>query len=242
MNETSPLFIKIREDILKKINEGEIHMRSRWYFVIRLTALIMVVFFIVLISSLLFCFILFSLEVSGRLFVLGFGMKGILVFLTTFPWGMLILDILLLLLLKKLLSQFRFGYVYPFAYIFGGILLATGALGTTVYLFSIHMTLVQQVEKNHVPYAESFFVQLRRSPRESGVVRGTVISVGSDRFTLRADGDPSERSLFIVHTPPTLDIGDVLEINDKLFVFGEITEDRIVAYGYRKIIEVSSGR
>ena len=110
----------LKNKVLGKIQAGEIHMKSKSYFVLRVILTIFVVLLILIISGLIISFILFSLKTSGRLFLLDFGMRGVMGFAFGFPWLLLFVDIVLLVILDYMLKSFRFGYHSPVVYLFLG--------------------------------------------------------------------------------------------------------------------------
>src|ERR1035437_3118258 len=83
----------IKSQVLEKIQTGKTNMRPHFYFVLKVVTVVVVAFLTLLASSLLVSFIIFSLITSGKLFLLGFGARGFLMFFLLFPWLLLIIVI-----------------------------------------------------------------------------------------------------------------------------------------------------
>ncbi len=69
MNENN----NIKLQVLDKIQSGDISMRPKYYFFLKVAAVTLVSFLVLIISSFLVSFVVFSIVQSGRLFLLGFG-------------------------------------------------------------------------------------------------------------------------------------------------------------------------
>lgn len=106
----------LQDKIIKKIQDGEVRMRPRLYFVLRAVALAAVVLATLVVSVFICNFLFFTLRLNGHESLLA-RPGGFLLFLRFFPWELLALDILLLALLDWLVRKFGFGYRTPLVYI-----------------------------------------------------------------------------------------------------------------------------
>src|SRR4051812_38105080 len=118
MNEDTQQQNTVKDSILEKIKAGEVSMRPRSYFVLKSIILGILAIIGIFVSSLLLSFIFFSLHVSGRLFLLGFGGRGIEAFILLFPWKLFLIDLIIVFVLQSLIKQFRFGYKFCLACLF----------------------------------------------------------------------------------------------------------------------------
>ena len=132
----------IEKKVFDKIESGEIKMRSKMYFVLKVALLVIVALLVLVTSALLVSFMIFSLRVSGRLFLLGFGDRGLLAFFVTFPWFILLADILFVVLFERLLNHFKFAYRTPLLYTLGASALVIILAGFGLDRISLHETLL----------------------------------------------------------------------------------------------------
>jgi hypothetical protein len=109
-----------------------------------------------LISISVVSFVFFSIHESGEQFLLGFGKKGIITFLSLFPWSALVLDVLLLLFLQWILQGFRFGHRFSLLSLFLGVFLFSSVLGGAVALTPFHAMLLEQADHGELPVVGEF--------------------------------------------------------------------------------------
>ncbi len=141
----------IAQKVLEKVRAGKVQMHSRTYFIVRMGGTALLAILTLLVSVLVVSFIFFSIHESGELFLLGFGSRGVLVFLSLFPWFSLIVDIGLLFLLEFLLQGFKFGYRTSLLSIFAGILLVSVVLGIIFDFLPVQSTLLERADSGQLP-------------------------------------------------------------------------------------------
>ena len=100
----------IKSHVLQQIQAGKISMKPKFHHLLKIISLVVVACFTLLISSFLVSFIVFSIVESGKLFLLGFGARGFLIFFFLFPWSLLVIEIAFIILLEWLIKKFKFGY------------------------------------------------------------------------------------------------------------------------------------
>lgn len=228
---------KILDDVLSKIRANEIRMRPKFYFTLKVVLLGVVAMCVLLTSALLFSFLIFSIRVSGRFFLLGFGFRGIEVFLMAFPWMLFFVDAVFVLIFLVLLKRFRFGYRYPLFYVAGGALLATLCLAFIIDYTPLHVALSERAREGKLPVVGPFYSDAGRPPRDRGVFRGRVIFVREDGFTLDQERWNDESKTWNVIAPPGPDIRVFIQSGDQVFVAGTVEGDVIRAFGIKKIVE-----
>lgn len=121
----------IHERVVKAIASGTVTMHSRSRFVIKTVVIIFATVGALLSSMTIVNFILFAIHVQYHHELLGFGMPGIVMFFGLFPWGLLFVDFVLILLIAYLLHSFRIGYKTPLFYLAGilaALIIPVGAL------------------------------------------------------------------------------------------------------------------
>ena len=122
----------LKDKILEKIESRELSMKPRYLFGLRLALMVLVALLVLVFSVFIFNFIFFSIRVSGHMALLSFGLRGVGAFVLNFPWGLLIIDVLLVVLLEKMLRHFRFAYRSPVLYLFFAILALAISAGLVI--------------------------------------------------------------------------------------------------------------
>jgi len=227
----------LKNKVLGKIQAGEIHMKSKSYFVFRIILIVSVVVLVLIVSAFLVSYILFSLKTSGRLFLLDFGMRGVVGFFTGFPWLLLLTDVVLLIILDYMLKNFRFGYHNPVIYLFLGTFILALVFGYVIELTPLHKTLLLKTEERSLPIMSGFYSGLKKSRSREGVFSGTVVIMNSEEFVLKHDDydEDEDDKIIKVVAPRGFKLDSKLKSGDRVFVAGEIKDDEIEAYGIRKL-------
>jgi hypothetical protein len=226
------------KDILDKIKRNEVTMRPKTYFIVRLVALILVALAIYVITIFLSSLVLFTIRASGHASLIGFGPSGWEVFLLLFPWKLLILDILLIILLEWLLRSFRFGYRIPVLYLFLGVVCLMVVSGYVLDRLHLHDDLMILYGQHRLPQSFGRIYdptnRIPPPPFGRGIFRATVISIDGNMFRVELD-DPRKS------TTTTLDVFvqnsqilSSLSIGDRIFIAGKIIDGRIEARDIKK--------
>lgn len=223
---------KIKKQILNKINTGEVEMRPRWHFVLE-TVLVMSGVILVTMGLLyVLSFIVFFLRQSGLAFAPSFGIRGIVVFLYSSPWLLILSALVFLLALEILVRKYSFGYRTPLLYMLLGIV-GVSLLGT--YLISqttMHARLQMLVQDTNIPVMRPLY-QHYGMHEFSNLHIGSILEVTDDGFLL----ENRRGKIWDVYltndtrTPP----GFVFEVGTTVGVIGEIENKKIVADGIQVV-------
>lgn len=228
----------IKNLVLEKIQTGKISMRPRFYFMLKVVALIFISVLTLLTSSLLVSFIIFSLVSSGKLFLFGFGLHGFLMFFLLFPWPLLLIEIALILLLEWLIKKFKFGYRTSLSRLVFVILLISIAISVMIVVTPFHKGLQHRAEKRGLPFVGDYYRGIRRPLPSEEIFRGTVSSVGTSSFLLNQIidvGDGTSSKIYVVTMPFRVPKNVMPEVGDTMFVAGHLLPDNIVqTYGFKK--------
>jgi hypothetical protein len=229
MNEDS-MQQNIQAKVLERVRERA-HMHPRAYFVARLVLTLGIATFSLLLSVFVLSFIIFSVHESGEQFLLGFGGRGLTIFLTLFPWVALVADIMLLFVLEWLLQGFKIGYRFSLLTLFAGIAGVSVFLAIIVDATPLHSLLLDRADRGDLPFAGEMYERVHDSHRELGVFRGTVTSVGNGSVVIsHADNDRDEDDgSWTVMLSPQRAAG--IHVGDRLYVFGTSSGQTIQAYG-----------
>jgi hypothetical protein len=155
----------IKDSVLEKIQTEHTPMHSQGYFALRIVALIVVAIAVLIFSVALCNFILFSLRINGPFSLLALGLPGLLLFIQIFPWTLLVLDILLIILLEWLLRKFPFGYRSPILYMLAGIVLVILAFGFLIDRGThVNDDLLRRADQHGLPPPVRVFIESERQP------------------------------------------------------------------------------
>ena len=141
-------------------------MTPKWHFVLRAIILVGVIVITLITSIFLVSFIYFSLKVSGHIFLLGLGARGLRVFILLFPWKTLIFEVFLLFILERLVKNFRIGYERPIIYIVLGLIAFTLVGSFIVERISLHERLLERSERGELPVFGRFYKDVRKPHSE----------------------------------------------------------------------------
>jgi len=225
----------IKKSVLEKITRGEVHMRPRIYFIIKIISVIVVAALALFASALVVSFAFFSIHESGELFLLGFGARGLTTFLSLFPWGALIVAILLIVLLEWLLKHFRFTYRVPLLnMIFSGLFLVI-LIGLLITVTPFHAMLLDKADKGELPIVGELYESIHMPHEDQGEFRGVVMSMSSSTLTIThndndADADDGTRTVVV---PANFDTSQV-KVGDRVYVAGDMASGTVSAYGVQR--------
>ena len=227
----------IQHEVLERIRSGKLRMKPRLFFILKTILVISITALILVISVWLASFISFGLRLSGNESLLGFGTRGSLIFLTVFPWGLAIIDVLLVLLLMALLRRFAFGYRRSLLYLLALLIIGAVAVGL---LFDrgtrFHDDRFEEAEAGELfgPLEALYESAHSRAPEEHGIYRGFVVAITQDSFVLTHDDhDRDEDDGTWTVRPPAGFALESLRIGALVYVAGEREGGEIEAYGVR---------
>jgi hypothetical protein len=242
----------IKKTVLEKIQAGDITMRPRVYFILKMALVVIIALIVLLTSAFFISFISFSLRVSGRLILLGFGWHGIEVFLLTFPWGILLIDLVFVVILERLLRTFKFGYRSPLVYLLGALVVVVVVAGLAIDQTPFHAEMWHAERSGGAPpFFGGMYDMVRQPPHAQGVFRGTVISMsiatagGPAFFILKSDDNDSDiddtattSQLWKIFFPPNVSTMYGLmsvSVGDQVLVAGNVLPDGVHEYGIEKV-------
>ncbi len=228
--------INIKEKVLEKISANELTMRPKSYFVFKAAALIALGIGVLSVSVFVCDFILLSLRINGHYSLLGFGSRGMWMFITFFPWGLLFFDGILVFLLERLLRQFRFGYRTPVLLLLLGLLIVTLTIGFFIdRSTSLNDQLLARAHNHQLiaPFDEYYEHAGHRS-LEEGICRCVITSIQSDSISAYDEG-LGTTTVFTITTPPNQTTRGNLKIGDVVYIAGDKDEYGIRAFGIQKL-------
>jgi len=222
----------LSDEIFKKIEKGQVKMRPKFYFVLKAllavcSVVLMIVFILFLIS-----FISFYLRASGIWYLPSFGLRGFAIYLKLFPWLLIILSIILILILETLTRRFSFVWRRPIFYSLLTIILIAVVGGFVIEKTSFHPDLLWRVQEGRLPLMGPIYRQFNRSELRD-VQRGIIEEVVEEGFKMRTfDG----QLLTVILTQETrFPFEKEIESGDSVVVMGERKNDTVWAFGVRGI-------
>lgn len=228
-----------KNSIIEKVNaqiaSGRVHMRSRALFVLKGIALLSLACIVFVTSTLIVNFMLFSIHMQSAEELLEFGPRGWYAFFLFFPWRLLVIDALGIILLVFLLRTFRFGYRVPLLYIFGALIAGAVLFGFTIERHTpMNAIILHVVDRDDVPESVHMFNQIHTPPppREGTCHCEVVAITDAEHFVVR---DAFTNTEFVaVITDETHATTTNLKVGDKVFLAGEMEDGIFEIFGLKR--------
>ena len=232
----SNLHQRVQQKVLERLNRGDVHMRSRTYFLSRIVLAAALSLLVLILSAYVLSFVAFSIHESGEQFLLGFGVQGIETFFALFPWVSIIIDIVLIGILEWLLQSFKFGYRISLLFLLVIVIVASALLASAIALTSLHMSLLGMADRNELPVVGEMYESIRDSHDNEGIFRGSVTSIQGNVIVITHndsdhDADDGTRTIILPSGYST----STLNIGDRVYVFGTATGTVIQALGVKPL-------
>lgn len=222
----------LKETIIRKIQEGHVHMQPRWHFVLRTTLIVVGTVIVALGVVYLFSFVLFVLHRNGLLFAPGLGVRGLVFFVASSPWLLIVLVGAFLVTLYLLVKHYAFSYRRPLVYSILAIALFAIGGASILHAFSMHERIGAFAQQHNVPGMGPLYKKMTER-RPDGVTHGVVMELHPSGFRLETeDGeDVDVRVTNRTKTPRGLGY----DVDDTVLVFGDRDGDTITAFGVRPV-------
>ena len=222
----------MKDSVLRKIDEKEVSMHSKKYFVLKALAFVALVVVVVVISAALFNFIFFNLRISQHGYLLLFGAQGVWIFLRVFPWLLLALDIVFLVFLESLLRNFRFAYRVPALYLLLVLLLGAAVLGFAIDRgTAFNDQMLRQADLHRLPEPVNDFYTSFHRPEEEACDCVITAIVGR---TLSAYQQNDTGNILTITVPPGNPVLPTLSAGDTIFVAGKFYGGILHSFGLLK--------
>lgn len=216
----------ILEKLKNKIEDQKIESRAKQYFVWKnIFSISLGVIFSLLIfffASLIFFFISHNnLLLFGR-----FGVRGWQSLFLAFPWWLLFLALVLILLLEVIFKKYQIIYRRPLVYSLGIFLVLTFVCGSIIARTSWHDDLLEQARGRHLPVLGGMY---RNFEEPSNLHVGRLKEQAETIWAIQSrDG----KMQFVIISPETkFPQGNSFTVNDLLLIAGPIDDGQIEAWG-----------
>ena len=110
-------FEHLKEKIIHDIESGSLSPKPRWKEIGYSVLTIVLVSAIFALTVAVFVYLFHALRAAGLSSLLGFGWRGIILFLFLVPWGLIAIDILFVMLLMRVIKRFEIGWKVPRLYL-----------------------------------------------------------------------------------------------------------------------------
>jgi len=234
----------ISERIVAAAKTGELKMRPKWHFVLRAALWLAGIVVITMVLLYLLSLFLFLARETGIWATPLFGWRGVLIFLVSIPWMLVLAVLFFVFVLEILVRRYSFAYRLPLLYSVIAALLVVIAGGIILARTPLHDML------SHCPPARELFSggqpgELAGPPCGTGVYQ----DLGARRFNNIHNGVVSdfsgtnivivnrqrEKLLILVDKKTRLPFGEDFSIGDVVVVVGDRQGNQIAAFGISKI-------
>ncbi|MCA9360447.1 hypothetical protein KC730_00980 [Candidatus Kaiserbacteria bacterium] len=220
----------LQKNILNKIKAGEISMVPKWHFVLRGVLWATMTIVVALIAIYLLSFVMFALRESGLMFAPLFGWSGLVLFIVSSPWIIILASGFFLLALYVLVSHYSFSYQKPLVYSMVGLVFLVIALSSFIQTTGFHNQAGDFANRHGVPGLAPLYRGVGERPPQD-VTKGTISELTDSQFTLIADSG----EVYTVELNNRTKLPKQAELieGESVFVFGHLEETTIKAFGVR---------
>lgn len=220
----------VKNKVLDQIKGGKVAMRPRWHFVLK-GALVLVGMCILILGLVyLESFIMFVLIGTGLGFIPAFGLAGLVTFLLSAPWLLIILAILFVLILEYLVCNYSFGYRKPLLYTVLGIV-GFSVLGAFLVSESgLHYQAMERAKDSRLPIVGGMYRDYGLAPHKE--VHLGVFSTSTERgfILLSRTGDDLE---VVINSSTKVPSANFLLPGQRLLILGFEEGGEVIAKGIR---------
>jgi hypothetical protein len=223
----------ITKKVISKIEKGELKMKPRFYFVAKS---FLVIGLLTLASLFLLYFgslIVFILRVNNILLFHGMGFQVIRNILLAFPWYLVFLILILIIVIETIGKRFRFIYRKPLIVSLSAILFIVVASSFLIESSSLHHSFYRLAEQERLPLAGRMYRELGNLDIEDTHF-GIILEKKNDFWIMELD---SGEAVKLKITEKTRGRRTFLETEEeeKVIVVGEMKEGVIDVDSFKKI-------
>jgi hypothetical protein len=221
----------LKDNVLEKIHTGSVAMRPRWHFIVEACFFTVSVILTAIVAIYLLSLIFFILAKTGLWFAPGFGFAGLMFFVITSPWLIMLATGLFLALLAILVKHYAFSYRQPLIYSLIGVVAFVLIVSGLMHQMALHDRLRDMSERNNLPgLAPLYHGNTDARPKE--ITPGKIVGFTENGFTLTT---PEGDSFTVVVSDQTRGYTVPLPIGSRVIVFGERSTSTIAAKGIRPL-------
>lgn len=222
----------LTDKIIGRLKGGQVKMRPRIYFILRIVLIILITLFIALTALYLVSFIFFSLRASGVWFLPGFGWPAAGAFFSSLPWLLILVAFVLIVVLELLVKHFAFAYRRPILYSILAILVFAFLGSFIIGQTSFHPNLFWKAREGKLPMVGGFYRGLGL-PKMTHVHQGIISEIIDNGFYLET---PKGEILTVLVSSSTRSLEkSSFQEEDQVVILGERDDEKVKALGIRKV-------
>jgi hypothetical protein len=173
----------LEEKILKAIHEHRVSMRPHWRYTLRAIGIIALLGIIAVYLLFHASFFFYALRQNGSLLLPGFGKNGISRLLNSFPWGILAIGLILMVILSALIGRRTRAYRLPFIYTILFVVGVASLVSLVIAWSPFHEKFSQMAVDDKLPIITPFYQQYAtEEPQETFI--GEITKIEDNQFTL----------------------------------------------------------
>lgn len=222
----------ITSEVQEKIQSGKLKMKPKAFFVLQSTLYIIGAILVLGFTLYLASFIFFILRANGIMDLPRFGFRGYGVILTSLPWLLIILSIILVIILELLGKHFSFVYRWPLMYSLLGVVVVVLTFGVLVGQSRVHYSVLSRAENRSLPFAGPMYRHYGMMHLKDAHI-GTVVHLATS--TIQLQDRAGESYTVIIGPTVRYPLGNGIMEEDIIMVIGGTDGDTIQAVGIRKI-------
>lgn len=221
----------LADKVLNKLENSQIKMRPRAYFVLKTILIALAIIVIALFALYLTSFIVFALRASGLWYLPKFGFPGLGPLITLLPWLLIFIAMLLIIVMEALVKYFAFAYRRPILFSMLGIIILVLLGGSIIDRTQFHAKLFQKAQEQRLPIAGELYRSFGAS-KFRDVHRGAVFEITDKGFLIKTR---SGQTLAIVVTSDTRLFDANIKKDDVIVILGKRDNNTVRAQAIRKI-------
>ncbi len=223
---------KLENKIMSEVKSGRIKLRSKYVFLAKKVGLNSALLLSIVLSVLFFSLGLFYMKATDSLKYLSFGKDGLLAFLESFPYLLIITFTLFLLVAGYLITKIEGSYKKPFGYFAIGLIVFVLIFGSIIAYTDVSEYIEEQAFGNHMPgIFFKPFIDGGIKSHDRGMA-GRVYETDSDYLIVETPRGFEKISLLEVHCQDVLqttDCQDQFEIGQFIIAIGKRVDGIFVA-------------
>jgi len=224
----------LAEELVKKIEGGELKMRSKTYFILKSLIYFLTAIFFLILSVMVITFVFYTFKISGLTSLSGFGLKGMRDLMLSLPVMLIFVTGVFTIVSAIFLYQYPVTYRRPLIYSVGALLVLM-SVGLAIFAGAVNFrrSIYNALEGNKIPGASSFYDYFAKvSPRN--VFKGRVISDCVEGFTMEIER--TEEEVRVAYGPQTSIYGtEEIRKGDYVIVHGKRNGNVVGAFVVEKI-------
>jgi len=219
---------KLEDKVMSEIKSGRVKLRSKYIFLAEKLGLNSALVLSIILAVLFFSLALFYVRATDNLEYLSFGKDGILAFLESFPYLLVVGFILLLLAAGYLITKTDWSYKKPFKYFAVGLIALILITGSVMVYTGISEQIEYQIFSNRMPgiFFRPFISKIME-PHGRGIA-GKVYEVNSDYLILKTPHGFEKISLLELSCQKVI-CQDQFEIDQFIIAVGKRMDNIFVA-------------